>query len=340
MVAPLTPQEIVDALTVWGIRIIEEPGWRTRSNNSGFGDVTGFMWHHTGDDLLNNTNLEIVVGGHEGLPGPLCNFGLRDDGRVHLVAAGGANHAGGGDIRVLQAVQDETYGEAPPAPRFTHDDLVNGVPGTVLGNPRFYGVESFYHQDLTGTARSVMPRLAAAVIWALDRKDTHNTWTAKSAIGHKEWQKGKPDPRLDNGETCADLRRETQAFLDAGPEGRAEWWRDMADIPDTEIDRIARRVWRIGQIDAEVFLGAAGEGVRWSPDTTLAYTLARTKEARANAAAALAKVDALTQAFTAFAQAGGGSADLTAITSAVDNAVDRAFAEHLLEGPSEPGGPG
>lgn len=225
MVAPLTPNEIRDAMKAWGIPFIEESGWERRGNGQGWGDVAGFMWHHTGDDAPDSADLRVVRDGRPGLSGPLSQFGLRDDGKVHLIAAGAANHAGGGDPAVLSAVRAESYGAIPPAPRYIH-----GQSGSVIGNPVFYGVESFYYRNLTGAARRMMPRLAAAIIWALDRKDTKNAWTAKSAIGHREWQRGKIDPRLDGGDTCATLRAETQALLNAGPSGtdKPKEWDEMA----------------------------------------------------------------------------------------------------------------
>jgi hypothetical protein len=216
MVAPLTPNEIIAALKAWSIPYVEEPDWRTRSNGRAWGDITGFMWHHTGDDATDLASKDVIRDGHANLSGPLSQFALRDDGVVHVIAAGCANHAGGGDTAVLAAVRTESYDTAPPAPRFTHADLVNGKAGTINGNPLFYGVESLYYAKNTPAQRQRMPHLAAAIIWALDRKDPANQWTARSGIGHKEWQRGKVDPNL-FGQTMATLRAETQAYLDTGP---------------------------------------------------------------------------------------------------------------------------
>ena len=230
MVAPLTSSEIIAALKKWNIPYKEVDGWKTRTNARGWGDVTGFMWHHTGDDAPDTADLKMVRDGRVGLSGPLCNFGLGDDGTVYLVAAGAANHAGGGDIRVLEAVRNESYTTAPPASRFTHTDLLNGVSGAVIGNPLFYGVECFYYNARNPAQRAMMPRLAAAIIDALDNKDTKNKWSAKSGIGHKEWQRGKIDPTYD----CVQLRKETQALLDAGPNGNEE--DDMQLSDRVEVD--------------------------------------------------------------------------------------------------------
>jgi hypothetical protein len=246
MVKALTPDEILEALDAWHLERVKEPGWRTRSNDQGWRDVTGFMVHHTGNDGPDKIELKTVTDGRPDLSGPLAQFGLDDDGVVHLVAAGAANHAGGGDEVVLKAVQLESYDDFPPPPRFTHEDFRNGKPGAVIGNPRFMGVETFYNEELSAKARATMPILAAAMIWALDRKDTDNAWTARSVIGHKEWQKGKPDPRKVNMKV---LRRQIQALLDAGPThiqfahlATKEWFL-MPNIPTANLDQIRKAIW-------------------------------------------------------------------------------------------------
>lgn len=223
MTRPLTPNEILAALKRWGIPYHEQPGWRTRVNGSGWGSVVGFMWHHTGDDAADDVDLRIVRDGRAGLPGPLCQFGLRDDGSVDLVAAGAANHAGGGDPAVLAVVKAQSYATRPPAPRYIH-----GQAGSIGGNSMFYGCEAYYsgtHAPTSSAART-MPRLAAAIIDALDRIDT-GKWTAKRGIGHKEWQRGKVDP---GGIDCANLRAQTQALLNAGPVVVKDQEQIMADI--------------------------------------------------------------------------------------------------------------
>jgi uncharacterized ParB-like nuclease family protein len=64
---------------------------------------------------------------------------------------------------------------------------------------------------------AAMPRLAAAIIDALDRVDAANSWSAKSGIGHLEWQRGKIDPKMPAGQSCATLRAATQAWLTPPP---------------------------------------------------------------------------------------------------------------------------
>lgn len=319
MVNPLTPEEILTALKTWSIPYKEQPGWQTRSNKTGWGDVTGFMWHHTGDDAPDSADLKVVTEGRSGLPGPLCNFGLADDGTVYLVAAGAANHAGGGDVRVVDAVRKESYTDSPPAPRFTHQDLLNGVAGTISCNPLFYGVECFYYAKNTPAQRQMMPKLAAAIIWALDKKDTVNAWSAKSAIGHKESQRGKIDPNL-FGQSMATLREETQQYLNSGPEGD-----DMFDTTDRDMLR-----WIKNRIDAQLpqfFYSVDANGI------AIAVDEGKGKPSRAlntfdgnyldrNDKAIMVKLDALITAMNAAAGSGVSTVDMSQIKAIVDESVN------------------
>lgn len=190
MAAPMTADDTVAALTRWRVPIREVEGWRTRSRNhvGPWGPVHGLVLHHTGDDAADRTDLRIVVRGRADLPGPLAQFGCDDKGTIWLVGCGRANHAGGGDPRVLRAVIEEGYAARPPLPQ-EH----TGSAGAVDGNARFYGVEAFYSggKPPTRRARRSLVLLAAALC-------DHHGWTEKSVIGHKEWSDHKWDPgRLD-----------------------------------------------------------------------------------------------------------------------------------------------
>lgn len=84
---------ILAALRDWGLTVVEVPGWKTRGS-SDF-SPRGFVAHH---DVIPPTTScpSIIVDGRSDLPGPLSQFWLERNGRVHLVAAGRANHAGEG----------------------------------------------------------------------------------------------------------------------------------------------------------------------------------------------------------------------------------------------------
>jgi hypothetical protein len=206
MAEPMTADEILSALDRWRVPHREVRGWRDRNRNhvGAWGPVHGLLVHHTGDDAEDGVDLDLVVHGHGRLPGPLAQLGCDDAGTIWLVGWGRANHAGGGDPRVLRAVVAESYDERPPRPR-EH----TGSAGATDGNCCFYGVETFYsgrHRP-TGNARRSLTLLAAAVC-------DHHGWTEKSVIGHKEWSDWKPDPgRLD----MVAFRGRVAARLEQGP---------------------------------------------------------------------------------------------------------------------------
>lgn len=89
---------VVEALRDHGLTVGFCPGWETRGSSSF--DPRGHVVHH---DAGNNwtTPPGILIAGRSDLPGPLCNFALGRDGKVWMVAAGRANHAGTGSWRGL-----------------------------------------------------------------------------------------------------------------------------------------------------------------------------------------------------------------------------------------------
>jgi hypothetical protein len=103
----VTPLEILRAvaadLKAQGIPVAFVPGWETRGRPWSF-NPRGLLWHHTATKSYANDypSLGIVRDGRSDLPGPLSQFGLgRHTGTVYFIAAGYANHAGGGAWRGL-----------------------------------------------------------------------------------------------------------------------------------------------------------------------------------------------------------------------------------------------
>jgi hypothetical protein len=329
MAKPLTTANLLAALTAWSIPFVKEPDYTTRSNQSGWGSVEGFMVHHTGDDAPDSADLKIVRDGRAGLSGPLCNFGLADSGKVHLVAMGAANHAGGGDARVLRAMIAK---EPLPASRYSHAQLGDYV-DAIIGNPRFAGVECFYYAVDTPSQRAMMPRLAAAWIWAMN-KQNGTTWGAERVIAHKEWQRGKIDPRLFGDDSMNKMRAEVAAYLKAGPEGVDE----LSEQAESDIREIKARVFGMlrqryylpnkdnpRKVD-EVSEDTPGRVPGRVLDSLDGNYIALTSEAIADKVTKTdAKVEGLLAAFAAV----GDGADVSEIAAAVDAAVNKAFDERV-----------
>ncbi|MFI5865842.1 peptidoglycan-binding protein [Streptomyces sp. NPDC051546] len=173
----MTPTQIKSQLAKFGLSFKEYKDWASHNRNhkGAWGPVHGFMVHHTGSD--NADQRELLYAGLSDLPGPLCQFGLAQDGTVHLIGWGRANHAGAGDPDVLAAVKAETA-------------IPNDNESSVDGNSHFYGVEIWYSgsHKMTDAQYAALRRLAAAIC------DFHG-WTEGSVIGHGEWgSPGKWDP--------------------------------------------------------------------------------------------------------------------------------------------------
>ncbi|MFD6972249.1 N-acetylmuramoyl-L-alanine amidase [Streptomyces sp. NPDC059979] len=188
MAAPMSADRFIDALRNEGLTVVEVGAWRTHNRNhkGPWGPVHGVMIHHT---VTRGTpyTVRLCREGHSALPGPLCHGVIAKDGRVHLVGYGRANHAGSGDSDVLAAVIAEK--RLPPDNQANTD-----------GNRHFYGFEC----ENLGDGKDPWPAVQLdAVTRAAAALCRVHAWTARSVIGHLEWQPGKPDPR---GFTMESLR--------------------------------------------------------------------------------------------------------------------------------------
>ncbi|MFG3284694.1 peptidoglycan-binding protein [Streptomyces sp. NPDC048111] len=206
MSTPLSADAFVAALRAEGVAVVEVDGWRdhNRNHKGAWGPVNGVVVHHTVSSGT-DASVRLCYDGYAELPGPLCHGVIAKDGTVHLVGNGRANHAGGGDPAVLNAVIAENYGDRPPT---THRH--EGSAGAVDGNARFYGFECVNLGDgedpWPAAQLDAVERVSAALCRA-------HGWSAKSVIGHLEWSDWKSDPR---GFTMPDLRTRIAARL-AGP---------------------------------------------------------------------------------------------------------------------------
>lgn len=210
MATPPSAATFAQILRDEGLTVVEVGNWETHNRNHKglWGPVYGVMIHHTVTSGSART-VAICRDGHTDLPGPLCHGVITKDGRVHLVGYGRANHAGSGDNDVLQAVINETA--LPPDNEANTD-----------GNRHFYGFEC----ENLGDGHDPWP---AAQLEAIERVSAaicrHHGWTARSVIGHLEWQPGKVDPR---GFTMSSMRARVAAQLGTNPPEEE----DMPTVPE------------------------------------------------------------------------------------------------------------
>lgn len=89
--------DLADVCRRSGLPVVEVDGWRTRTRPGGMAGVRGIVAHHTGTAASaggDYPSLGIVRAGRPDLNGPLAQLGLGRSGRVYVIAAGRANHAG------------------------------------------------------------------------------------------------------------------------------------------------------------------------------------------------------------------------------------------------------
>jgi len=189
MAPPMSASAFLRALKAEGLTVVEVGDWRdhNRNHKGPWGPVHGVMIHHTVTKGSAAT-VDICRKGYSGLPGPLCHGVITKDGRVHLVGYGRANHAGLGDDDVLRAVIAEKK-------TFPPDNEAN-----TDGNRHFYGFECENLGDGKDPWPDAQLEAVEKVSAAICR---HHGWTARSVIGHREWQPGKVDPK---GFSMSDLR--------------------------------------------------------------------------------------------------------------------------------------
>jgi N-acetylmuramoyl-L-alanine amidase len=151
------PEILEDA----GLKVAEQPGWRTRGRGD-VGTISGVMCHHTAGPLTGvMPSLGIVTNGRSDLPGPLAQLCLGRDGTFFVVAAGRANHAGAGNWQGITTgnssfigIEAENTGEtsgpkADPWPEKQLDPMFKGV---------WYTATNFAPILLSDTSQGQYPR--------------------------------------------------------------------------------------------------------------------------------------------------------------------------------------
>lgn len=101
---------LADVLCAAGLKVAEQPGWKTRGHGA-MGTVKGVLCHHTaGPTTGNMPSLGVVTNGRSDLAGPLANVALGRDGTCYIISAGRAYHAGAGSWHGVTAGNSELIG--------------------------------------------------------------------------------------------------------------------------------------------------------------------------------------------------------------------------------------
>lgn len=98
------------AARMTGYPVVEVGGWRNRGHGP-MRVVEGVVAHHTADGSRGDyPSLNIVTYGRAGLAGPLSQLGLGRTGRIFVIAAGQAWHAGASSWAGFWDLNDEFLG--------------------------------------------------------------------------------------------------------------------------------------------------------------------------------------------------------------------------------------
>lgn len=173
--------DVLALLELEGLDVVAEKGWENRGR-AGF-TPEGIMVHHTAGPKSGDAPcLSICINGRPDLSGPLCHIVLARSGKVHLISANIANHAGKGAQQVLDAVRKDE-----PITKNAKD---HGYADSIGGNQFFYGIEV----ENAGVASDPYP---AAQLEALARICSvicnAHSWSANRVIHHRQWTSRKID---------------------------------------------------------------------------------------------------------------------------------------------------
>jgi hypothetical protein len=167
---------VVAGLRYNGVPVSFEPGWETKGNGFSFvdGKPEGLVVHHTGSAY--DSGLSVLINGRPDLGPPLCNSSGYRDGRIHIIAAHPANHAGASGGKSM-----------------------GPLPVTRLFNSRVWGHEIMYPGLQPWSKEQYRSaRVLAGVISGILKRPNHE-W----ARGHGETSiTGKWDPGLGNGSSA------------------------------------------------------------------------------------------------------------------------------------------
>lgn len=175
---------LANAARLTGYPVTEVPGWQHRGHGPMASFIYGTVCHHTaGPEPATGSDypsLRVVRDGRPGLPGPLAHVGLGYSGRIYVIAAGLAYHAGAGSWRKAK------------------------------GNSQMVGIEAEDSGDGDWTREQLdcYPRLVAAI---QDYLNQGADWVC----GHKEWA---PHRKIDPAGIDMNSFRRTVADYLARPE--------------------------------------------------------------------------------------------------------------------------
>lgn len=207
---------LADAFRAIGITVAEEPDWRTRGNRwrgkEGLPD--GGVQHHTAPPVPFPVKKLYE-------PKIKCNWNVKQDGTLHLVAAGACNFSTGeGSGTVHEEVKQEMVPTGTAASRQLMD--------TKGGNSFFLNNETDHPGDGSPIPSPQYRTVVLAWVAVCDRLG----WSPARVIAHGEWTRRKIDPAW-NGKTSHENMQQIRADIGAALQGAGDGI-EMREVRFTE----------------------------------------------------------------------------------------------------------
>jgi len=207
-----------------GLKVAETQGWADRGRAE-MGTVRGVMCHHTGTATSdrNMPTLNLLINGRPDLSGPLSQLGLARDGTFYVVAAGRANHAGGGSWKGITTGNssfigieaENAGGRTDPWPEVQMDAYYRGVAAILkqIGA----GVEMCcgHREYALPAGRKVDPVFDMDAFRATVHRIRSGAGVVRPLIPAADFDSGRPTLRRgDRGQNVRDLQTKLKVAVD------------------------------------------------------------------------------------------------------------------------------
>ena len=193
---------LADGFRSAGLRVVEEPDWEDRGKAWLRGRPIGALQHHTAEPVpypVRSLYKPVRI---------KCNFNVKPDGTVHVIAAGSCNYSTGpGSITVRK---ETATGLAP-----SNTAKARGLDNDAGGNAWYITNETDHLGD-----GGPIPKIqydAVLKCWLVIFEEMG--WAAEKLIAHGEWTDRKTDPKWNDKnshENLQDLRADLRAALGGG----------------------------------------------------------------------------------------------------------------------------
>lgn len=190
---------LADEFRSIGLHVVEEPDWETRGKAWAKGRPIGALQHHTAEPVpfpVRSLYKPVRI---------KCNFNVKVDGTVHVIAAGACNFSTGpGSLTVRR---ETAKGIAPSGTA-----KARGLVDDTGGNAWYINNET----DHLGTGGEIPKVQYEAILGCWTVIFERMGWQAERLIGHGEWTDRKSDPKWnekDSHQNLEDLRADLSAAL-------------------------------------------------------------------------------------------------------------------------------